>query len=90
MSLFRQGTNPVWGIFIAISVIAFIGLDFYWLFTRSGPVPWLAKQQASLLNSFWSLKLTFLIIFLVQIGLLLGLKWVVEKIIGKKMTEPYN
>jgi hypothetical protein len=90
MSLFRNGTNSVWGIFIGVCVIGFIALDFYWLFTQSGPMLWLAKLQARLLNGFWSLKLAFLFVFLLQIGVLLVLKLIIEKITGKNLTQPYE
>jgi len=87
-NIVREGTNPVWGIFMICAVLGILGLDFYWLFTESGLIRFLAEKQAAVLGGKWYPKVTFLILLLSQIGVLLLIKKLVELVSGKKMTQP--
>lgn len=86
--IFREGTNPVWGAVVAVWVLGSLALDFYWLFTESGVMRWMAEWQASLLGGKWYPKLGFVIVLLAQIVVLLLVKLVIERATGKKLTAP--
>ena len=86
--IFREGTNPVWGMVVAVWVVGWLALDFYWLFTESGAMRWMAEWQATLFSGKWYPKLGFVIVFLAQIVVLLLAKLVIERATGKKLTAP--
>jgi hypothetical protein len=89
VAVFREGTNPIWGAFMLTFVLGALGLDFYWLFTESGLIGWLAEVEASVLGGQWLPKITLLIVFLGQIAVLLVLKVIIELITGRSLTgEP--
>jgi hypothetical protein len=86
-AIFRKGTNTAWGIFMMISVIAILGMNIYWLFTESGLILWLAEMQANIFSGNWFPKITFLLLTLAEIIALLIIKLLIEKIIGKPLTN---
>ena len=43
--VFREGTNPIWAVIVALYVVAILVLPFYWLITETGPMRWLADWQ---------------------------------------------
>lgn len=85
--IFRKGTNPIWGVIMLIYVLTALGLNFFWLFTESGPILWLARIEAVVFSGNWFPKLTFLILTICEIGVLLAVKIVFEKISGKRLTD---
>lgn len=87
-SIIREGVNAVWGVFVLVAVIGLLILDFYWLFTESGPIRWLAVKEAAVFGGKWYPKITFLFFFLAQIGALLLLMKVIELVRGKKLAPP--
>ncbi len=90
MALLREGTNPVWGAFVLACVAGCLGLDFYWLFTESGPIAWLAAAEARVMFGHWAPKVTFLILLLAQVGAVIVLKLIIEKLTGKRLTTPVS
>jgi hypothetical protein len=88
MAIFREGTNPTWGAFVLGFVLGALGLDFYWLFTESGPIRWLAQVEGALFGGHWLPKITLLLLFLGEIALLLVLKILIERLTGKRLTSP--
>jgi hypothetical protein len=88
MPLLREGTNPIWGVSVIVYLVGCIAADFYFLITESGPVRWLAEIQASLFGGTWVPKLTLLLILLAQIGVMLVIKKVIERVTGKPLTMP--
>jgi hypothetical protein len=87
MAVLREGTNPVWGAFMLVFILGALGLDFYWLFTESGPIGWLADVQASIFDGQWFPKITLFVVFLGQIAVLLVAKVVLELITGRSFTS---
>ena len=87
MGIFREGTNRLWAAFAAIYLLSAIAADFYWLFTDSGLIRWLAMLQAKVLGH-WFPKLTFLILLLAELAPLLLLKLLIERITGVRLTAP--
>ncbi len=88
MPVLREGTNPIWGAFMLVWLLGWIGVDFYWLFTESGPVRWLAEVQASLLGGSWIPKLTLLLLILAQLFVLRVIKLAIETVTGRKLAPP--
>jgi hypothetical protein len=87
MAIFREGTNPVWGAFVGVFVLGALGIDFYWLFTESGPIRWLAEVEAPIFGG-WYPKLTFLIVLLAELLPVLGLKLAIEALTGRRLAPP--
>jgi len=88
MSIFRRGTNPFWAAFAMIYILGAIGMDFYWLFTESGAVRWLAILQGKILSNHWFPKVTFLVLLLAELGPLILLKVIIERLSGTRLTGP--
>jgi hypothetical protein len=88
MGIFRPGTNRLWAAFVAIYFLTAIGMDFYWLFSESGPIRWLAVLQAKLLGGRWVPKLTFLVLLLVEIVPVVLLKLLIERVTGARLAGP--
>ncbi len=89
MSVFREGTNKVWGVVMLVAIFGLLGLDFYWLVTRSGPIGALAELQGGWWGH-WYPKITFLLVFLVEIFSVLLVKVGLEVLIGKPLTQPLS
>ena len=88
MGIFRKGTNQLWAAFIGTYVLTAIGMDFYWLFSESGPVHWLAMLQSKMFGHRWFPKLTLLVLLLAEIVPVLLLKLAIERVMGAPLTAP--
>ncbi len=84
--IFREGVNRVWAAFAALYILAALGVDFYWLFTESGPMGWLAEVQASIFDGKWYPQLAFVLVLLAEIAPVLVLKAILERVLGKKLA----
>jgi hypothetical protein len=84
--VFREGTNPIWAACVGIYILAALGVDFYWLFTESGPIGWLGDVQASIFDGKWYPKLAFMLVLLAEIAPVIVLKLVLERLLGKKLA----
>lgn len=82
--MFRKDTHPLWRAFAIVYLLGAAGLDFYWLFTESGPVVFLAEFQAEhLFSGSWYPKVTLLVLLLIELLPLLALKLIVDRTLLK-------
>ena len=89
MAIFREGTNPIWGAIVLLYVVCMLALDGYWLVTETGPVGAFARWQArNLFHGKYYPKLTVMLVLLAEIAILLVVKLLVERISGRKLTQP--
>ena len=87
MAVFREGTNKTWAAFALTVIVIALGFDFYWLFTESGPIARMAAIEARHLDGDWYPKITLMVLFLGEIGVLLIIKLAIELATGKKLTQ---
>jgi hypothetical protein len=87
LEILRKGTNKIWGAGVLVYVLAALVLDFYWLFTETGAVGWLARLQGRWWG-VWYPKITLLLVLLVEIAALLAVKIVIEAATGKRLAKP--
>src|SRR5439155_7543598 len=59
--------------------LAAAGITFYLMFTYRGPFQWIAEAQLKW-GGQYSEKVTFLLTYLLVLGVLAGLAWVVRKV----------
>jgi len=88
MPVFREGSNRLWTAFVTIYLLAAIGLDLHWLFTRSGLVGWLAMLQARVPGNRWYPKFSFMILLLAELVPVILLKLLIERVTGTRLTAP--
>jgi len=67
-----------------IGVLIALGVDFYWMFSESGPFRWLAQIQEKLMGGYYP-KFTLVLLLGIEIVALVFIKKIIEMITGRKL-----
>jgi hypothetical protein len=66
----RADETYLWYMTVYAAILPLVGLDVYWMATRSGPARWLRALEARVLDGKWSPLLTLAVLVLVELLLL--------------------